>query len=306
MISIIRRVPLLIAIATLCLAASCGEDDVVEGCSDPTDNFLPEAGATDSTSLLRRQFYNDHGSYLLFSDTLQHYSTGTNSEGEATWFTETLDLTYYVGQTNSSTATYGFTYLETMDERRAAVEYMERYILPHTQGSMKPFSWLLAWRINGTTNTGGTTSPYAVAGQRCVAVALYYIFTAQRTEAQKEALAQRILLALIGRLANNHADSFTEFLSISAKYYDTAMTTDGSTLTSEEEMAMLYAAGFLNSTSNLFGQYYPTQADDLNQYATLLLNYTTEQIEQKYANYPLIIRKAALMRSTMESLGYVF
>jgi len=279
---------------------------MVTGFDDPTDNFAAATGNSDSTSLMQTQFYETYGSYLLFSDTLQHYSTGTNSEGEETWFTELLDLTYYVGQTNSSTATYGFTYLESMARRREAVEYMQQYILPHTQGSMKPFSWLLTWRINGTTNTGGTTSPYAVAGQRCVAVALYYIFTAQRSDSQKEELAKRILLALIGRLANNHADSFTEFLSISAKYYDTPMTTDGSSLTSEEEMVLIHAAGFLNKTGNLVGSNYPSQADDLNQYATLLLNYTSEQIAAKYADYPLIIRKAELMRTTMESLGYVF
>ena len=298
---------LMAAVLTMTAATltSCSEDPVETGFEDPTEYFKPESGATDSTSVIRNNFYDKYGSYLLFTDTLQHYYTGTNNEGEDVYFTEMLDLTYYVGQTNSSTATYGFTYLETMAQRLAAVEYMEKYILPHTKGSMKPFSWLLTYRINGTTNMGGTTSPYAVAGQRCAAVALYYIFTANRSDKQKQNLAQRILVALIGKLANNNADAFADFLSVSAKYYDTQMTT-ATSLSSSEEMALLNNAGFINSAGHLYGYYYPSQSDDLNQYATLLLQNTLEQINTKYANYPLILQKAQLMHDTMESLGYVF
>jgi len=299
-----KKIYILFAILPM-LMISCGKDDLEVSYQDPADYFMPADDATDSTSILRRNFYDEYGTYLLFNDTLQYRYEGLNSEGEESYFTEVVDLTYYVGQTNSSNTEYYFTYLTSYPQRLQALDFLEQYVLTHTKGKMKPFSWLLVNKISGKNNLGSAVSPYAVAGQRCVAVACNYIIVASRTDAQKKNLAQRVLLALIGKMANNNADAFTEFFKVSSKYYDQSMTSDGSSLESDKEKELLYAAGFVGSSSQ-WGSYYPSQEDDLNQYATLLIQKTEAQLESLYGSYPLIMSKINLMRSTMISLGYVF
>ena len=93
----IRKIQILLAACmAVMLMTACGEEDETLGTEyqDPTVNFIPDPSATDATSVLRREFKEQYGSYLLFPDTLQHYQIGIDVNGDPKFFTEMLNILY--------------------------------------------------------------------------------------------------------------------------------------------------------------------------------------------------------------------
>jgi len=292
-----------VVIASMLLGTSCGsEDELVSEYHDPSDFFVPDEDATDETSQLRRSFYEQYGSYLLFSDTLQHRLLGKNINGDDVYMTETIDIAYNVGQSTSGGNKYSYTYLYDIAQQKAAVEYLERFILSHLSKQMKPFSWFLAGNITAKTNSGNTLRPYAVIGQRCFALALAQL-NSLHTDAQKQMLANRQLVIVLGGLVNNHIDRFSDFFAVSGSSYGTYF---GSGLTAAERRELLYSHGFTSASGSSGDNYYPKQNEDLNAFATIAVNYTDESISRQYGDYPLIMQKIRIMKNTLEELGYIF
>ena len=84
---------------------------------NPSDYFQPAADDNTEEAQLRRKFFADHGSYLLFNDTLQNVYLGKDINGDPRYFVETVDLTYTVGQTGygTSQSSYTFTYIPNFE-----------------------------------------------------------------------------------------------------------------------------------------------------------------------------------------------
>ena len=84
---------------------------------NPSDYFQPAADDNSEEAQLRRKFFADHGSYLLFNDTLQNVYLGKDINGDPRYFVETVDLTYTVGQTGygTSQSSYTFTYIPNFE-----------------------------------------------------------------------------------------------------------------------------------------------------------------------------------------------
>lgn len=288
---------ILVTIAAM-LASCAKEDDPQFDFVDPQDGFLPADTATDDISVLRREFYQENGSFLLFNDTLSHQFIGKDLNGEDRYKTELLDIKYEVGQTNVVTYKPSYSYLDTPEKCHQAVDYLKAFILPHLSSKLMPFSWFLANTIYDKTSMGNAVRPYAVSGQRSIALACGQL-ASLKTDAQKKQLANRQLLIIVQNLANNNAPTFSDFRAVSASYYGTNL------YVPEGQTAQDYVRGlgFLNSTST---SSFPSQSADLNAYATLIISYTDEQIERMYGNYPLIISKAKMFRADLESLGYVY
>ncbi len=281
------------------LFTSCGKEaDPVFDFSDPRDGFLPADSATDEISQIRREFYQENGTFLLFSDTLTHQFIGKDINGDNRYKTELLDIKYEVGQTNTATYKPTYSYLNTTEKCRNAVAYLKAFILPHLSPKLMPFSWFLAGNIYDTTTSGTATRPYALAGQRCIALACSQL-ASLKTDAQKQQLANRHLLIIVQNLANNNAPAFNSFCAVCASYYGTDMTVP----TGQTTQTYLRGLGFLNSTQ---ASTFPSQSDDINAYTTLVITYSDAQIESIYGSYPLIISKAKMFRESLESLGYIY
>ena len=88
----------LLAGIILSISSCSKEADPTFDFTDPRDGFAPADDATDEISVLRRNFYNETGSFLLFNDTLRHDYIGKDLNGEDRYFTELLDIKYEVHQ----------------------------------------------------------------------------------------------------------------------------------------------------------------------------------------------------------------
>jgi hypothetical protein len=295
---------IMLALAALLLLGSCGSEDTPEvSFVNPSIYFQPADSDLSQTAALRRTFYQQTGCFLLFNDTLQHRLLGTDINGDNQYFTETVDMTYNVGQTNTSSTSYTYTYLSTYDEQKQVVDFLNNYVLNHLTKQIRPFSFFICRQIVGVNNLGTTLRPYAASNQRCTAIAAYYLLQRERTEEQKLNYAKTIINAMIGQMAQNNSDDFTTFYSYSGKYYGANFSAAGIT-TSSITTDQLRKLGFLSSATGL--SYLPSQDTDITAYTLLVLQYTDAQIQSMYTNYDIIIKKAAEMRSTLIKLGYVF
>lgn len=292
--------------------ASCdkSEDDIVPNVKDTSFFFAPNDTCTDEESEIRRQFFKDHGSYLLFNDTIQHYFVGVNINGDSTYFTEVLDLSYSVNSSSfsiSSSYEYTYTLLPNLTRKKNAVEFMEENILYHFTETLQPFSWLLVNRIYCNTGTT-TTTPVAATGERAIAVGLANL-SRIRTEAQKKNFIQQILMAIVNKVISDNSLKFGAFTRISANLYSRTFT-GYDNKTADECLQYLNSQGLLSRGKNEWSittnGYYPTMDTDLGDYARLVIINDMETIETKYSQYPIIITKAKIMIECLQTLGYVF
>ncbi len=234
----------------------------------PASFFMPADTATDATSVMRREFYKNSGSYLL-------------------------------GFSGTSTNKYSFTYLTNYEQQKQMTDYLNEYVLYHFTGKVKPFSYFLCDKINIKYVNGSNASPYASSGQRGVAIATNYLLKKSRTDAQKKNYANTILNIVITQLASNFSDYFTGFYTYSSAYYGVFWTSYGSDR--ESTLAKLGFIGIGTYTTST-----PSQENDLEQYSLATLQYSQDAWEKKYADYPVVIKKYKLVRSVLTELGFVY
>lgn len=285
------------------VAVSCSEDDVTANLMDTTAPFLPASDDQSEEAQLRRDFYRDYSSFLLFNDTLQHYPLGRDVNGDIYYFTEVLDLNYQVGMSTAVTEKFSYTLLDDDANKQIAVQYLRDYLLVHLTGKMKPYSWLLVDKIQ--RNFSGTiSSPYAAAGQRAVVVACNIL--PRLSDSQKVQYTTQVMNTIIAQLALDQAEAFAEFLRISSSNYNGTFSKPA---TRAENTRRLNEAGFVSRGTTDLNQeedgLYPSQEQDIKAFSRLVAANSAETLAARYADYPLVAQKCVIMRETLTSLGYV-
>ena len=272
--------------------SGCDEDALSPSYEYRLDTFMPESGAQDSASILRRDFLERTGCYLLFNDTLTNEFLGYDYNGEPVYSTELLDIAYNLGVSTGSRAIYQYT-----------LAFLEDYVLVHLRESMRPFSFLLAYDIVGELpGASDLTNPDAVSGQRCVAIACDYLL---RGIAPPEEYATRVLNVFVGSFVSIHSEEFSNFRAVSEVYYGGTFSSSGSADNSRK----LWEAGFLVRGEGSLGQEdgrYPLFDADLSSYATYVLSLDEATMEAAFGQYPLVMQKYRLFRQTLIDLGYIF
>lgn len=287
-----------VVIATSIMSCN-SEDEEAVNLHDPNEFFEPAPNAQDEESMLRRAFQEKYGCYLLFNDTIQKRYIGDDINGDSVFKTELLALDYTVPQVAYASNYYTYTLLKTIDEKKSAVEFLETHIFKHITNKLMPYSWFLCNQIN-YDNGSDVSHPYAVAGQRCIAISTG-ILPRLRTEAQINQYVSRILVSVLGQLLSNNSEAFEEFFALSEGYYSLTFNA------SSEAVALNYVKthGFLDKSTNLWGgNETPSHDGDLNVFATYSLNFSDEYIEKNYANYPVVLKKWYLFKEIIGSLGF--
>ena len=85
-----KYIILYIIVIAGCFTACQQEDSLTP--SNISDLFAPNPEATDAESVLRREFFNTTGCYLLFNDTLRHEYKGEDTFGNPYYETELIGL----------------------------------------------------------------------------------------------------------------------------------------------------------------------------------------------------------------------
>lgn len=285
---------------------ACNKEDALTPEEDFTiSHFLPSESDTSEEAQLRRQFYKEENSFLLYNDTIRHDLLGTGPDGKEYYRTETIDIGYSVGDNYEQSGSYSYEYLTTDAEKKAAAAFIKEELLSHLQAqSLRPFSWLAARKVIYTA-FGSDTEKASVKGERCIAVSLGDIAS---PDIDKKELGSQIMQSMLGSLITSKEEELKVFCDVCNSIYDTRFTTDR---VEENEWEEIRSKGFIKRavndwSGNVLWGWYPTKTQDVNAFVELALSSTEAEVKAQYAKYPVIIQKYNLMKQVIESVGYKF
>lgn len=288
---------------------SCTSEEALKPSGVDKNYFAPEENATDEESVLRRDFYKKNNCYVLFNDTLRHEAIGADANGVMQYMTELVDVPYVMTSITGTVNKYQ--YLQTMADKRNAISFIENYLLSHLSNKLRPFCWLLVNQIDRYDIFNGDLQyaeelQYAV-GNRATSVALGKIST--MTDEDKTAFSQTILLGIMAnKISLQTSSTLAPFTKYSSSLYN-GHTTDPVS-TEEENILAMNKAGFV--TQHYWaGEYliliaYPDQAEDVSSFVKLVLSKSESEVNELYADYPIILQKYAAMKSIIKQMGYIF
>ena len=133
-----KYIILYIIVLAGCFTACQQEDSLTP--SNISDLFAPNPEATDAESVLRREFFNTTGCYLLFNDTLRHEYKGEDTFGNPYYETELIGLEWNL--TSAVSTRYLFEYLKTQEQKEQAVSFLQTHLIPKIKNVL-PYSILV-------------------------------------------------------------------------------------------------------------------------------------------------------------------
>lgn len=265
---------------------ACNEDHLTP--SDTNVNYfkVPD-NAMDEESVLRRNFFQNNNSYLLFNDTLRHEHIGKDAKGNDLFFCETVDLSYSL--TNLSGTKYVFDYISTLEEKKAVTAFTEEHVFPNMNNSMRPYSILLVDKISLYSQGNIFDLTNAVSGTRCTAIAMHNFL--EMTQEERQSLRNNLFHAILVKKLNElDQNLMTPFYSDVTSYYGNTINKDAKTL------------GFLGSESKT----YYSQKKDLDTYIDEVLTLSETEFMAKYASYSIIKKRYQILRPIIENVGFTF
>lgn len=278
---------------------ACSKEDWPDN-SAPERNWLaPEEGATDETSVLRKEFYDRNGIYLLFSDTLG-VRKKTTLAGETVYSYQILG--YDIVKTDFSKDSFSYHYYTTLPERQKAVEFVEEYILPNISEMFWPGAVLLLDKLEYYKQrlfpVGFYDAQNLTHRSKLQAMLLGIGNVGKKTEEEKETLKNAILQAMvIDKVSVLPAEDLEPFYSYSEEYYNV----NGFSIT---DKGLTYASlGFLpklkdkNSISKTSKDY------DLAAFVERIFAISKEEFYDQFRDAPLVIRKMEALVDVLHKYG---
>lgn len=198
------------------LLSACGKEDSLTPTNAQDNYFMVSSEDPAEDAELRRNFYKETGSHLLFTDTLRHEQRGFYANGTPRWYTETIDFGYSL--TGNNSATWQWTQLSTLEEKKTAAGIVEDYILPHLGQALRPYSFLLVNNFqqwNSRYEEWQTLTFYN--GYRCLVVNTGNLLESE----DKETASMTILESMLkSKLEDADETVLKPFKSLAQKYYD--------------------------------------------------------------------------------------
>ena len=276
---------------------ACSESSLTP--SEPYHNFGADANATDEESVLRRNFFEANGFYIIFNDTISKEYIGKDNDGKPLYKTETVDPAWSFYDKDTYTD-YEFTYCSTIEEKKKGADFVSKLVsIMQKHNLTRPYSVLV---VNGSTTIredeyDGTfiSHPDFINSLRCFIVTLpkdtededqQYLFVANMA-------GSGLALKYEGELTAFYAQADSRWGSLYEDYHY-----------GDNSLEEFYDLGFLFVTSD---QYYPSKGEDVAAYMYLLMTKSEEEVYAEFAeNYPKIWTKYQLMRNVAQKAGIKF
>ncbi len=296
----------IVIIVVGCLT-SCRKEAPLKVQEDPRSAyFLPNESATDEESIMRRSFFTEEKSYLLFNDTLRHEFLGVDYNGDKQYRTERLNMGYILAGTVDGLQSFTHLLLPNIEEKRASVAFMKNYVLPDLPYVLRPYSWFLTSSTEIIDVLGMPSYPVAIAGERSVAVSLGGIATL--SDNQKTVLASQIIATTVAYKVAKLDDVAQRFYAVSQTLYGTQFPVVS--YTEEENKRELLQRGFIVQNWFIEGLFLlygsiPSREKDLESYVKLVFTSTDEEVNAQYAQYPVVMQKYRLLKTIFTEEGYL-
>jgi len=264
----------------------------------PQENiFAPAKGAMDEESLLRREFFNTTGVYLLFNDTLTSY-TVTSMTGESVVVNEIFNPGY--AMTSSSAGDkFEFTYYDDIENQKLVADFVIGEVLTKIPKEMYPFSFFLTNRMLVSKNSYGTfyepelTNLYSGLQGAAVALGDLGVLNENERKALASDLLKNIIIAQIDKIP---VAKFEKFYNYSNEYYD---------IFSWNIPDPYPSVGLLMTYAYEWGISFNSAEYDLKAYIEEVFAMGEEEFRTKYTEYPICIEKMEELIKVLGSYGIV-
>lgn len=205
-----------------CLCA-CQQEDELSPSHTPNP-FAPLPGASDEEAELRTGFYEATGCHLLFNDTIRREYKGLDGDGKPFYETELVGLEYTI--TSVGTSRFEFDYLQTLEQKRRAVRFLQNDLFPYIKDIM-PYSILI---VDGMDEYQQFQDYYEYAGSpltysnmRCLALNVNRLWGLSENELKafaQDVCCEMIFASFGGDPLYNYTDGKAkEFFQVSISNY---------------------------------------------------------------------------------------
>lgn len=275
-----------ICISGVCVACGGEEDDTTPSYAD-VNGFAPADDDNSPTAQLRRDFYNQTGSYLLFKDTLiTHTSDGRS---------ELLDITYFIMGSIDWQSDYKYTYeyIEDIEQQRKAAEYVQKYLIKRL-GKNTPYSFFLVNDLH-YDYYGRLRQRDKVLGLRS------YVISMGGGEAYDDPetyFGDMIVDIVKNSISRVPEELMNQFYAFSKDYYGNDV--EGS-LTDQEvwDLGMFYYI-----EDDWWGNNFYYQNTDLSLWLEAVLTMSPSEFEAEYGSSSVMMEKYALLRQIILDQGF--
>lgn len=296
----------LLAVIGLSSVACSDDEELLEPTRIEDNHYRVSDDETGPEADLRREFFDKTKVNLLFSNILRRTYVGKDAFGDDVWHDETIDFNYNI--TNYGVSLYDFEFFDTDEEKIAAAEIVEKCILDHFSEPLRPFSVLAAKKLLYAKYDYQKLQPAGTfANMSCRAINVGDVMDMSIEEADDfyKSVRKTMLLSMI----SYRDDAFEEYRELAGQYAGTRVTDvipdwDGT------DETLLYEYGFLQVNFSWNPPQYDTfcdmQYDFEYDFYPMVMDYSPEEVEEMYGDYPMIIQKYNAVRNGIMSLGYVF
>lgn len=285
--------------ALLFIFSGCSSEDVIVPGNVPfVDPFLIPADKTDAESVLRRGFYERTGIHLILRD-----EVGQTLDAEGNPYTEMIDLEWNLtGESSPENYT-----LLSPDEQAKAVEALEKYIVPHLCGEGS--SLFAIYPVADYYDRYGD-SEVIFSNVRCTLINMKDILAADDEDELAASINTTLLAiatAMIKELSYEDREPFYDF---SEEYHSEYISDYIPEWLDDQDITYVYEYGFVNYYKDRWGEVdydaFPSYSNDFSQFIEFTVKNSEDEVNAKFADYPLVIAKYQLMRSLITKAGYVF
>ncbi len=305
-----KYIVLYIIVLAGCFTACQKEDSLTP--SNINDLFAPDPEATDAESVLRRDFFNATGCYLLFNDTLRHEYKGEDTFGNPYYETELIGLEWNL--TSAVSTRYLFEYLKTQEQKKQAVSFLQTHLIPKIKNVL-PYSILVINKMDKYIlpyegkKYEYSDSPLVYSNLRCTALNISELWDLTGEESLtkfSQDICCRIIFASWGGDPGNYyqGSKAYDFLKVNNYDYEELKSDydipDG---LGDEYIEDLYYEGFIENTSE---RYLPSATEDAAAYIKVCLTMTDEEFRAKFADYKNVIKKYEIIKPLVEATGIQF
>ena len=275
-----------ICISGVCVACGGEEDDTTPSYAD-VNGFAPADDDNSPTAQLRRDFYNQTGSYLLFKDTLiTHTSDGRS---------ELLDITYFIMGSIDWQSDYKYTYeyIEDIEQQRKAAEYVQKYLIKRL-GKNTPYSFFLVNDLH-YDYYGRLRQRDKVLGLRSYVISMG---AGEAYEDPETYFGDMIVDIVKNSISRVPEELMNQFYAFSKDYYGNDV--EGS-LTDQEvwDLGMFYYI-----EDDWWGNNFYYQNTDLSLWLEAVLTMSPSEFEAEYGSSSVMMEKYALLRQIILDQGF--
>lgn len=286
-------------------ATSCSDDEEILEPSNNVNLFAVPDDATGPEAELRRNFFKETGTYLMFNDLLSHTVIGQDAYGNDVYKDEYIDFTFNL--TSSGDYPPIFEYITDNNAKETAVNLFMEYIYPHVKGSsLLPYSVLLVDNLQTPDLYGDYKDASTTSCWRCLAVSMGEML--DMTDEDAAVYVRTALKELVSTKFNSYSDEAEEFMDLSYEYAGEYLT-DYFEDWDRSDITPVYELGFLSYTESWRGpqnDYLPYASNDFKNFYDAVMDRDEAEFMAEFGEYPKIVTKYNIIKNAIMALGYKF